>query len=227
MNMIGGVGLPSFPTELLRNVLLHVHPNDLVALASANRHLRDAVQRCIDHALAKRQVREVEHSHKHPKRIHYDHPLLFQHAVTKLAVRDVSKRVAEDMWGSDWIPNGAMDAKKEHIRLNRWFLFASAECGFSEGLQLLTPFHPVLGEVDKNGITLLGLTISSLPEFAMQLLLEYGAPVTPAPPHEEEKSALFFALENGNLPILQLLLQRGANPNATNYHDPAIGSQTG
>ncbi|KAJ3114034.1 hypothetical protein HDU96_002622 [Phlyctochytrium bullatum] len=48
--------LCSLPTELLRNVLLHVEPKDFVIFASANRHLRDAVPACIDQDLATRNV---------------------------------------------------------------------------------------------------------------------------------------------------------------------------
>ncbi|KAJ3114482.1 B-cell lymphoma 3 protein [Phlyctochytrium bullatum] len=96
------IGLPSFPTELLRMVLLDLHPNDLVALAAVNRHLRRAIPACIDSALAKRHIILVSNSKSEQKEVvSFDHPVLFEHAVA----------------AEDWMPFGRLWG--EAIRLNR------------------------------------------------------------------------------------------------------------
>ncbi|KAJ3117135.1 hypothetical protein HDU96_007798 [Phlyctochytrium bullatum] len=45
-------GLSSFPPELLPEIFIHLHPNDLPRLAAANRHLRRTVPAVIDYTFA-------------------------------------------------------------------------------------------------------------------------------------------------------------------------------
>ncbi|KAJ3106641.1 hypothetical protein HDU96_008154 [Phlyctochytrium bullatum] len=85
--MVGLNSLPP-PNEVLRTILLDVGPNDLIAIASVNQHLRRAVPTCIDYALAKRHIAAATHfdvsrppSHGRPSEelrgIRLDHPLFF------------------------------------------------------------------------------------------------------------------------------------------------------
>ncbi|KAJ3117731.1 hypothetical protein HDU96_005861 [Phlyctochytrium bullatum] len=101
----------SLPAELLRIVVQSVTPNDLITLASLNRHLRHAVIGCIDYDLAKLHITvaagvdpadppfEVpEHLH----RIHFDHRLLFEHAVAAVSLFHISEFNLEAIWGNPW-----------------------------------------------------------------------------------------------------------------------------
>ncbi|KAJ3117832.1 hypothetical protein HDU96_005419 [Phlyctochytrium bullatum] len=89
---------PSFPTELLRTVFLHVYPNDLITVAAANRHLHRAVPQCIDYALAKRHVLEENDRggfyDNDARSIYYNHHLLFKHTVAVFAVFGIKEIVA-------------------------------------------------------------------------------------------------------------------------------------
>ncbi|KAJ3106638.1 hypothetical protein HDU96_008151 [Phlyctochytrium bullatum] len=119
--------------RLLCAILLDVKPNDLIAIAAVNRHLRCTVPVCIDSALAKCHVTalsaiiavavsmspysKVSEALRH---LHFDHPLLFEHAVAVLSRYGISRHVTKAIWGKRWYPNEpAVDAKSEAIRLHR------------------------------------------------------------------------------------------------------------
>ncbi|KAJ3093252.1 hypothetical protein HDU96_002453, partial [Phlyctochytrium bullatum] len=69
--------------EVLRTVFLHVQPNDLPTLAAVNRYLRHAVHFCVDTELAKHHIATLDRGRS--QRLHFDHPLLFQHTVAAIA----------------------------------------------------------------------------------------------------------------------------------------------
>ncbi|KAJ3096475.1 hypothetical protein HDU96_000761 [Phlyctochytrium bullatum] len=150
--LMPALGHTAFPTELLRSVLIHVHPNDLISIAAANRHLRSAVPACIDFPLAKRQVSQltsVEDSSEDDdfgdyddvsvsyelqdqlRSIRFDHPLLrYFHTAAAVGLFGMSQTVARCMWGSDWKPS-ATDPKSEALRLHRVHaLRAAVQKGF-------------------------------------------------------------------------------------------------
>ncbi|KAJ3115228.1 hypothetical protein HDU96_001012 [Phlyctochytrium bullatum] len=102
------------------------------------------------------------------------------------------------------------------------FFFASANVGYCDGLSLLPPNTSVLHETNRRGATLLGLASASLNAPAVKLLLEKGAPVNPVPTGHRSKPPLFFALEEDNLEILQLLVQHGADLNSRYRGDTAL-----
>ncbi|KAJ3108122.1 hypothetical protein HDU96_007685 [Phlyctochytrium bullatum] len=121
------LGLCTLPNEVLRTVLLDVKPNDLIAIASVNRHLRHAVPACIDYGLAKRHLAAAGcfETHKSSKDIPYftrwirfRHRLLFEHSVALFSLYGISNKVAEWIWGEDWKPI-ARDEKTEEIRCHR------------------------------------------------------------------------------------------------------------
>ncbi|KAJ3117069.1 hypothetical protein HDU96_007987 [Phlyctochytrium bullatum] len=112
---------PSFPIELLHNVLIRLHPNDLPTLAAANRHLRFALPAVIDHAFATRHLAAIgcnvsACSRISPlqegllKDIKFDHPVLFMHAVAAVTMCGVSVDSCEHVWGLGW---RLQDAKAE------------------------------------------------------------------------------------------------------------------
>ncbi|KAJ3104123.1 Ankyrin repeat and SOCS box protein 3 [Phlyctochytrium bullatum] len=112
----------SLPTEVLRSILLDVDPNDLIALASTNRHLRDTVPGCIDYALARRHVVVASNLHDPDLApIHYDHPLLFHHTVAEFAIFGIEESVMDLVWGETWKfeIEWTDDERKNAIRLNR------------------------------------------------------------------------------------------------------------
>ncbi|KAJ3114369.1 hypothetical protein HDU96_002174 [Phlyctochytrium bullatum] len=120
------IDLTLFPNELLSAILFHVYPNDLIAVASANRFLRDAVPQCIDHALAWIHVAEANDRFGSPdyaihgvESIRYDHPLLFKHMVAAFASFGFSKSVVGYIWGKNWKPRAKSTPREETIRLNR------------------------------------------------------------------------------------------------------------
>ncbi|KAJ3110547.1 hypothetical protein HDU96_006487 [Phlyctochytrium bullatum] len=108
------LGQTSFPNELLRCVLLHVHPKDLTTLAAANRHLHSAVAACIDSKLAEHHISqtiqrifnpyadtntEPEPPEKMLDRIPFKHPLLrYHHTVAALCRHGISS--ADQIWGT-------------------------------------------------------------------------------------------------------------------------------
>ncbi|KAJ3117043.1 hypothetical protein HDU96_008087 [Phlyctochytrium bullatum] len=119
-------GLCLLPTELLRSILLDVFPNDLIALAGVNRHLRHAVPACIDYALARRHVLAGDHvrdsHHSLPKVVlpfRYDHPLLFNHTVAEFAIFRIRGLAARTLWGNGYKPTPTDGKRREAIRLNR------------------------------------------------------------------------------------------------------------
>ncbi|KAJ3115227.1 hypothetical protein HDU96_001011 [Phlyctochytrium bullatum] len=113
------IGLPSFPNELLRNILLFVTPKDLRAIASANRHLHHAVPSCIDQALAHHHIAQLQSLDDDLLRsIPFDHPVLFEHSVAAISRFAITTANAEGIWGQYWRPFG-MDAKTEAIRMHR------------------------------------------------------------------------------------------------------------
>ncbi|KAJ3100964.1 hypothetical protein HDU96_010179, partial [Phlyctochytrium bullatum] len=81
--------------EVLRNILFHLHPNELPTLAAVNLHLRNILTGCIDLALAKYHLdahpyspnaeEAYESVEKILQAIHFDHPLLFEHNVAIVA----------------------------------------------------------------------------------------------------------------------------------------------
>ncbi|KAJ3104526.1 Ankyrin repeat and SOCS box protein 18 [Phlyctochytrium bullatum] len=107
------LGLPSFPNELLRLVLLHVDPDDLPILAAANRHLRAAIPACIDRKLARFHIIQTyEWADRSGFRtwrdlfveeIPFNHPLLrFHHTVAAFSLLGISWKTADRVWGLDW-----------------------------------------------------------------------------------------------------------------------------
>ncbi|KAJ3107874.1 hypothetical protein HDU96_007757, partial [Phlyctochytrium bullatum] len=116
------LGICCLPPELLRTILLHVHPNDLITLASVNRHLRRSIPTCVDYALARRHVLVVNH-HLDLLRliwhVRYDHPLLFKHTVAEFAVGGISRRVATNVWCLSWSLIPSDREKEQAIWLNR------------------------------------------------------------------------------------------------------------
>ncbi|KAJ3112420.1 hypothetical protein HDU96_004563 [Phlyctochytrium bullatum] len=285
-------GLPSFPSELLRRVLLYVEPLDLVALAAVNRHLRRAVPQCIDQAVAKHHVAQLRLKkgndytrtivQRNNKKVTFSHPVLFEHAVAAIA-RYYS---ASLLWGQNWQP-AVQDVETEQdasirqhwvhalrtaVRRRLWpfpsdsssapsqtvlneekmeklegaaemaglmrsmdllddlrhtfpdafaddlnltvlkgFLFGSADSGFCEGLSLIPAGHPILHGTNIANETLLGLACGSRHLPAVEFLLAQGAPVNPAPTNPLTKPPIFYALQDDNLQILLLLLERGAD----------------
>ncbi|KAJ3114030.1 hypothetical protein HDU96_002618 [Phlyctochytrium bullatum] len=116
--------LCSIPNELLRNILLHVGPKDLITVASTNRHLRHAVPACIDQDLARRQIdtslrRWHSAAERYLKSIPFDHPLLFEHAVVAVSHFAMDVIVAEWIWGKHWQPLGILTDAEEATRLHR------------------------------------------------------------------------------------------------------------
>ncbi|KAJ3115812.1 hypothetical protein HDU96_011090 [Phlyctochytrium bullatum] len=109
------VGLHSFPNEVLRTVLLNVHPNDLITVAAVNRQLHQRVPKCIDHALAKRHILDRFSTHD-LRSIPYDHALMLKHTVARFALCGIDKCFARSVWGLDWMPHPMAD---EEIRVNR------------------------------------------------------------------------------------------------------------
>ncbi|KAJ3093650.1 hypothetical protein HDU96_002115 [Phlyctochytrium bullatum] len=110
------LGLCSLPNEVLRTVLLEVDPNDLITIASVNRHLHRAVPTCIDYALAKRHITEPEYFDL----IYFNHPLLFQHSVAAFSLRRISAVSAWRIWGRNWQPGKrGKEAYSETLRLYR------------------------------------------------------------------------------------------------------------
>ncbi|KAJ3092420.1 hypothetical protein HDU96_002754 [Phlyctochytrium bullatum] len=109
---IPSVGHSSFPNELLRLILLHVHPNDLPILAAANRHLRRAVAACINHPLAQHHISQTYACHlvRIPRsqevpldKIRFDHPLLqFHHNVAAFVRHGFESEVVSQIWGPAW-----------------------------------------------------------------------------------------------------------------------------
>ncbi|KAJ3119013.1 Glycerophosphocholine phosphodiesterase [Phlyctochytrium bullatum] len=101
--------------------------------------------------------------------------------------------------------------------LMRKFLFASAQSGFCDGLDLIPPEHPILlweHDSDYRGMTLLDLATASRRTSAVALLLAKGAPVNrpwPVPHRTSVKPPLFSALENKDLHLIRLLLQYGTD----------------
>ncbi|KAJ3087511.1 hypothetical protein HDU96_004481, partial [Phlyctochytrium bullatum] len=109
-------GHPSFPTKLLRNILHHVYPNDLITVAAVNRHLRRAVPQCIAFTLAR----------------HHTNPptttqMILNPSTTTItccsSIRSPSLRFSASniIWGrlKDWRPQPIVAARDETIRLNR------------------------------------------------------------------------------------------------------------
>ncbi|KAJ3095936.1 hypothetical protein HDU96_000987 [Phlyctochytrium bullatum] len=133
-----------FSSLVLRSILLHVLPNDLLALALADRHHRRAVPACTDYAMARHHVlvldeldaaavcyvhavvtdeeppdEEPPKAYDASEPIGYDHPLLFHHTVAEFAIHGISERVASNMWERQWKARGVEGQKEESIRLNR------------------------------------------------------------------------------------------------------------
>ncbi|KAJ3114753.1 hypothetical protein HDU96_001696 [Phlyctochytrium bullatum] len=124
------LGPSALPSEVLRTILLDVKPNDIIAIASANWHLRRAVPACIDHALAKRHMAAAgcEPSGPVPKElrlIHFDHRLLFEHAVVVVSLYGISNKAAGWIWGNKWKPH-LRDEKAEEIRRKRLHVVRTA-----------------------------------------------------------------------------------------------------
>ncbi|KAJ3112487.1 hypothetical protein HDU96_004504 [Phlyctochytrium bullatum] len=105
------------PVDVIREVLLHLHPNDLPTLAAVNRYLRHAVPICIDHGLAEHHLPVLEQGrgfvHDYLRNLHLDHPLLFQHLVAAIS-------------GGTFFPSfhrpwkrSMTDGKNEELRLRR------------------------------------------------------------------------------------------------------------
>ncbi|KAJ3107873.1 hypothetical protein HDU96_007756 [Phlyctochytrium bullatum] len=128
------LGICSLPTELLQSILLDVYPNDLITLASSNRHLRRSVPVCVDFAFAKRHVAAVNNHRKgfsvwkldylDPEEddilpVFYDHPLLFKHTVAEFAVSGIYRRVAMNLWGKNWRPTPTDGEREQAIWLRR------------------------------------------------------------------------------------------------------------
>ncbi|KAJ3090508.1 hypothetical protein HDU96_003395, partial [Phlyctochytrium bullatum] len=93
------------PVEVLREVLLHLHPNDLPFLAAVNRHLRHYVPICIDPGLAKHHIAVFYHERYRGSGVNgynglpFDHPLLLEHMVTMIALYGVKDAtVFERRW---------------------------------------------------------------------------------------------------------------------------------
>ncbi|KAJ3117642.1 hypothetical protein HDU96_006072 [Phlyctochytrium bullatum] len=106
------LGHPSFPTELLRCIILSLHPNDLPSLSAANRHLRLAVPAITGLEFAKLHLSQLakrhpsQHAEGHRfyksankrtedadelqewflRSIHFQHPLLLEYAVGVIAL---------------------------------------------------------------------------------------------------------------------------------------------
>ncbi|KAJ3107870.1 B-cell lymphoma 3 protein [Phlyctochytrium bullatum] len=123
------LGQSTFPNELLRGVLLHVRPKDLLTLSAANRHLRIAVAACIDHDLAKHQIArtKVEESYGDDTEPHegfldeipFNHVLLrFHHTAAAFLHHGVQMDVAYNVWGPDWRSLEALSAT-EALRADR------------------------------------------------------------------------------------------------------------
>ncbi|KAJ3115042.1 hypothetical protein HDU96_001269 [Phlyctochytrium bullatum] len=82
--------------EVLRLVILYLHPKDLPTLAAANRHLRGAVAASIDRRLAQYHISQTRLEH-----IPFDHPLFrFHHTVAALCRYGIQGEVAEQIWGA-------------------------------------------------------------------------------------------------------------------------------
>ncbi|KAJ3114374.1 hypothetical protein HDU96_002179 [Phlyctochytrium bullatum] len=109
--------LDRLPVEILRQVLINLHPNDLPNLAAANRHLRQIIT-CIDYALAIYQLRSLlDESHPRKlKKLHVDHPILLAHTAIVIArfgydyARGVFKWPVNKPWAYD---------SNEKLRLHR------------------------------------------------------------------------------------------------------------
>ncbi|KAJ3099619.1 hypothetical protein HDU96_010666 [Phlyctochytrium bullatum] len=106
-------GHTSFPNELIRFILLEVHPNDLITLASMNRHLRDVVTGSIDSKMAqyhisRTTVRDLDDPEDCPEEeflesIWFNHPLLWVHHTIEALLRwGIDGDIVEQMWGEDW-----------------------------------------------------------------------------------------------------------------------------
>ncbi|KAJ3109974.1 hypothetical protein HDU96_007004 [Phlyctochytrium bullatum] len=104
--------LCSHPLELLRSILLHVRPKDLITVASTNRQLRHAVSTCVDYALAWQHISALDFEYEILRSIPFDHPLLFEHSVAAISHFSISSTDIDYIWGRYW-----MDAKEE-IRLH-------------------------------------------------------------------------------------------------------------
>ncbi|KAJ3100119.1 hypothetical protein HDU96_010442 [Phlyctochytrium bullatum] len=277
----------SLSKEALRTVLLDVFPNDLIALASVNRHLHRAVPSCVDYALAKRHIHTLEHLHRSGVDvgpIYYDHPLLFNHTVAEFAIFQIDESRAEDVWGDGWKPKGQGEGQREKaIRLHRvralresiqkrewlisdpanltrptgrdasfgdWniliravrmaaimqsidlltdfsvvfpravsfnlntdlfrvFLWASAESGFRDGLELIRKHHHVLSDYEDSDVLLYEACQSDQVQI-VKLLLDEGVSANVLSRNGEEP-LLHLAVKNNNVEILRLLQQHGAD----------------
>ncbi|KAJ3108785.1 hypothetical protein HDU96_007435 [Phlyctochytrium bullatum] len=107
-------GLCFIPNELLRLILFHLHPDDLIALASVNHHLRHAVALCIDFDVAAYHV-----THNACEAFTFNHPLLFEHSIAVLCRYNVGPSNAEIIWGDNWHRMDKEEEKSDAIRLHR------------------------------------------------------------------------------------------------------------
>ncbi|KAJ3099521.1 hypothetical protein HDU96_010684 [Phlyctochytrium bullatum] len=98
--------LDLLPAEVLRNILLYVHPNDLPALGAANRRLWRMLPACLDSELAKRHLWNpyyFDPSDRYRRQvIRFDHPLLFTHMVEAIAIPDMFEPVFLYQWEKRW-----------------------------------------------------------------------------------------------------------------------------
>ncbi|KAJ3112426.1 hypothetical protein HDU96_004569 [Phlyctochytrium bullatum] len=297
------IGLQSFPNELLRTVLVHLEPLDILTLAAVNRQLRRTVPQCIDQAAARHHVARLtdkggiwirEIVQRDNKKVTFSHPALFEHAVAAIARFGLGIYSARAIWGRRWrraVPDAEEDefssthllrvrVLRTAVRRRLWpfpsdssstpsqtvlneekmekleeaanmaglmrsidlmddlrhtfpdafaddlnstvlkgFLFGSAASGFCEALNLIPAGHPILEETNADQETLLGLACESRHLPAVEFLLAQGALVNPAPTNPPTKPPIFHALQDDNLQILRLLLERGSDVDSLTYLD--------
>ncbi|KAJ3113105.1 hypothetical protein HDU96_003780 [Phlyctochytrium bullatum] len=126
------LGILAVPIELLPPILIHLHPNDLLAVAVANRHLRCIVPPCLDLRFARRHLSAMEKAIQSrsliqvrvvgPEEllygIRFNHPLLSVYMIAAIARHGLSHCVAEVLWGPKWTTT-VMEARTEQLRLIR------------------------------------------------------------------------------------------------------------
>ncbi|KAJ3112494.1 hypothetical protein HDU96_004511, partial [Phlyctochytrium bullatum] len=76
--------LDSLSVEVLRTILLDVHPNDLPKLAAVNRYLRHTIPAAVDHELAEHHLAAIDLKGLRIDELHYNRPLLLEHAVAAM-----------------------------------------------------------------------------------------------------------------------------------------------
>ncbi|KAJ3113139.1 hypothetical protein HDU96_003734 [Phlyctochytrium bullatum] len=228
-----GRSLCSIPPELLRSILRNVRPNDILTLAAVNRYLRHTIPVCVDCDLGLLHASKLEDNGIVEC---LDHPLLFKLSAGFICRFDFSFSKVEHVWGRWWKPL-KREGKDEEIRLHRELLddlrkacpsafpdasthdvnanimnkfwFASAECGFYNGLSLIPQQHPVLLELNDYDVTLLGLAAFSGHAPAVELLIAKGALVNLPPLNRNVLAPLGIAAQCGDCESINVLLDAG------------------